>query len=93
MICSGVCRAVLDRAVRDQILGFRERAAAGSAEELAVLEMKTEDDTMRLQSVLLSWARFNNMLQLFANRLLRDQWLEKRAGRSFRPYRDLVYIF
>ena len=86
-------RFAVDAAVRAEILGFRERATAGGAEEQAILEMRTEDDTMRLLSVILSWQRYSNMLQLYTNRILRDPWLERRNKRSFRPWRDLTYIY
>ena len=86
------CRYQLDTSLRRNIIHFREQASIGSEAQLAVLKKKTEDDTQRFMAVILSWCRYNNALQLFVNRILRDAWLERRNRRSFRPYRDLTYI-
>ena len=75
------------------VLYFRERLAKGHTEAEKIMASKTEDDTMRALSMLLAFGRFCDKLQLFAGRLLKDDWLSRRNKRSFRYYRDLVYIF
>ena len=75
------------------VLDFRERLAQGHTEAEKIMASKTEDDTMRALSMLLAFGRFCDKLQLFAGRLLKDDWLSRRNKRSFRYHRDLVYIF
>lgn len=78
---------------RNIVLDFRERIVSGDPEPEKIMASKTEDDTMRALSMLLAFGRFCNKLQLFAGRLLQDDWLNRRNERTFRYHRDMVYVF
>ena len=56
------------------------------------MDTRTEDDILRGASMLFALERLSDMLQLFAGRLLCNSWLIRRNERSFRPYRNLLYV-